>query len=98
MTAGRSRLPGARGSSFAETAAGHPVPMATRPVPVRTILATIGLVLATYVVIELVVQARRVLIWAVIALFLAVSLHPAVEALQRRVRLILWSGHPDNGS
>ncbi|MGW2030669.1 AI-2E family transporter [Streptomyces sp. NPDC001811] len=59
--------------------------MATRPVPVRTILATIGLVLATYVVIALVVQARRVLIWAVIALFLAVSLHPAVEALQRRV-------------
>ncbi|MFI1068982.1 AI-2E family transporter [Streptomyces puniciscabiei] len=59
--------------------------MATRPVPVRTILATIGLVLATYVVLELVVQARRVLIWAVIALFLAVSLHPAVEALQRRV-------------
>ncbi|MGW5373442.1 AI-2E family transporter [Streptomyces sp. NPDC004009] len=59
--------------------------MATRPVPVRTILATIGLVLATYVVLDLVVQARRVLIWAVIALFLAVSLHPAVEALQRRV-------------
>ncbi|MFB6962920.1 AI-2E family transporter [Streptomyces sp. NPDC056309] len=59
--------------------------MAARPVPVRTILATIGLVLATYVVLELVVQARRVLIWAVIALFLAVSLHPAVEALQRRV-------------
>ncbi|MGW5430845.1 AI-2E family transporter [Streptomyces sp. NPDC004059] len=58
--------------------------MATRPVPVRTILATIGLVLATYVILELVVQARRVLIWAVIALFLAVSLHPAVEALQRR--------------
>ncbi|MET8585912.1 AI-2E family transporter [Streptomyces collinus] len=51
----------------------------------RTILATIGLVLATYVALELVVQARRVLIWAVIALFLAVSLHPAVEALQRRV-------------
>ncbi|MGW2650772.1 AI-2E family transporter [Streptomyces sp. NPDC001393] len=59
--------------------------MATRPVPVRTILAAIGLVLATYVVLELVVQARRVLIWAVIASFLAVSLHPAVEALQRRV-------------
>ncbi|MER6031992.1 AI-2E family transporter [Streptomyces sp. NPDC001851] len=59
--------------------------MASRPVPVRTILATIGLVLATYVVLELVVHARRVLIWAVIALFLSVSLHPAVETLQRRV-------------
>ncbi|MEU4034941.1 AI-2E family transporter [Streptomyces collinus] len=59
--------------------------MASRPVPVRTILATIGLVLATYVLLELVVHARRVLIWAIIALLLAVSLHPAVEALQRRV-------------
>ncbi|MFE2578716.1 AI-2E family transporter [Streptomyces sp. NPDC059378] len=59
--------------------------MPTRPVPVRTILATIGLVLATYVALLLVVQARRVLVWAVIALFFAVSLHPAVEALQRRV-------------
>ncbi|MGW5277962.1 AI-2E family transporter [Streptomyces collinus] len=58
--------------------------MASRPVPVRTILATIGLLLATYVVLELVVHARRVLIWTVIALFLAVSLHPAVEVLQRR--------------
>ncbi|ALO97156.1 hypothetical protein SHL15_6115 [Streptomyces hygroscopicus subsp. limoneus] len=43
------------------TGAGRPVPMATRPVPVRPILATIGLVLATYAVLELVVQARRVL-------------------------------------
>ncbi|MEU6809976.1 AI-2E family transporter [Streptomyces sp. NPDC046831] len=59
--------------------------MASRQVPVRTILATIGLVLATYVVLELVVHAHRVLIWAVIALLLAVSLHPVVEALQRRV-------------
>ncbi|GGW09221.1 AI-2E family transporter [Streptomyces capoamus] len=59
--------------------------MASRPVPVRTILATIGLVLATFVLLELVVHARRVLIWAVIALLLAVSLHPAVEALRRRV-------------
>ncbi|MGV9255209.1 AI-2E family transporter [Streptomyces sp. NPDC003697] len=41
--------------------------------------------LATYVVLELVVHARRVLIWAVVALLLAVSLHPAVAALQRRV-------------
>ncbi|WP_031168342.1 AI-2E family transporter [Streptomyces durhamensis] len=66
--------------------------MASRPVPVRTILATIGLVLATYVVLELVVHARRVLIWAVIALLLAVSLHPAVEALQRRVPRCRRSG------
>jgi predicted PurR-regulated permease PerM len=49
--------------------------MATRPVPVRTVLATIGLVLATYVVLELVVQARS------LALFVAVTdLIPLVEA------------------
>ncbi|CAM5645994.1 hypothetical protein [Streptomyces canarius] len=77
--------PGEEVFSFSRDGAGHPMPMATRPVPVRTILATIGLVLATYGLVELVVQARRVLIWAVIAVFLAVSLHPAVETLRRRV-------------
>jgi predicted PurR-regulated permease PerM len=60
--------------------------MQTRPVPVRTILAAIGLVLATYLLLQLVVQTRRVLVWTVIALFFAVALHPAVDALERRVK------------
>ncbi|MCU1613484.1 MAG: hypothetical protein JWO98_1024, partial [Frankiales bacterium] len=34
-----------------------------RPVPVRTILATIGLVLATVVLIEIVRMSRQVLTW-----------------------------------
>ncbi|QTE01566.1 AI-2E family transporter [Streptomyces cyanogenus] len=59
--------------------------MQTRRVPVRTILATIGLVLAAYVGLQLVIEARRVLVWAVIALFFAVALYPAVDAVERRV-------------
>ncbi|MEW2257966.1 AI-2E family transporter [Streptomyces sp. NPDC047869] len=59
--------------------------MQTRPVPVRAILATIGLVLATYIGLQLVIETRRVLIWAVIALFFAVALSPAVDVVQRRL-------------
>ncbi|MHC3473152.1 AI-2E family transporter [Streptomyces sp. 7R007] len=59
--------------------------MERRPVPVRTILAAIGLVLAAYVALQVVVQTRRVLVWMVIALFFAVALYPAVDALERRV-------------
>ncbi|MER5453063.1 AI-2E family transporter, partial [Streptomyces sp. NPDC002764] len=59
--------------------------MEKRPVPVRTILAAIGLVLTAYVALQLVVQTRRVLVWMVIALFFAVALYPAVDALERRV-------------
>ncbi|MGW3097056.1 AI-2E family transporter [Streptomyces sp. NPDC001102] len=58
--------------------------MERRPVPVRTILAAIGLVLTAYVALQLVVQTRRVLVWIVIALFFAVALYPAVDALERR--------------
>src|SRR4051794_18126672 len=59
--------------------------MASRPVPVRTILAIIGLVLATYVALQLVEMTRRVLTWALIALFFAVALYPVVNLLERRV-------------
>jgi predicted PurR-regulated permease PerM len=59
--------------------------MQSRPVPVRTILTVIGLVLATYLALQLVVQTRRVLMWTVIALFFAVALHPAVDMVERRL-------------
>ncbi|GGO99848.1 AI-2E family transporter [Wenjunlia tyrosinilytica] len=59
--------------------------MGSRPVPVRTILATIGLVLATYVALQLVVQTRRVLVWTLVAVFFAVALYPLVDLLERRV-------------
>jgi predicted PurR-regulated permease PerM len=55
------------------------------PVPVRTILATIGLVLATLLTLWVVVEVRRVLTWIVIAAFFAVALAPLVDRLQRRL-------------
>lgn len=48
-------------------------------------MATIGLVLATVLVLLLIVQVRRVLVWIVIALFFAVALYPAVNWVERRV-------------
>lgn len=59
--------------------------MQQRPVPVRTILAAIGLVLAAYVGLHLVIETRRVLVWTVIALFFAVALYPAVGVVERRL-------------
>jgi predicted PurR-regulated permease PerM len=54
-------------------------------VPIRTIAATIGMVLATFLLLLLVMQVRRVLIWAVIALFFAVALYPAVNWVEQHV-------------
>jgi predicted PurR-regulated permease PerM len=55
------------------------------PVPIRTILATIGLVLATLAVLYVVVHIRQILTWIIIAAFFAVALSPLVGWLQRRV-------------
>jgi predicted PurR-regulated permease PerM len=51
----------------------------------RYTLVVIGLVLATLLVLELVVQTRQVLTWIVIAAFFAVALHPAVSWMVRKV-------------
>ena len=56
-----------------------------RPVPVRTILATIALVLATVAALWVLVEVRRVLTWIVVAAFFAVALAPLVDRVQRRV-------------
>jgi len=56
-----------------------------RPVPVRTILATIGLVLATALLIYIVLQIRQVLTWIVVAAFFAIALYPVVGWAQRRL-------------
>ena len=53
--------------------------------PVRTILATIGLVLVTALVIYLVIQVRQVLTWIVVGAFFAVALAPLVGWVQRRL-------------
>jgi len=60
-------------------------PRARRPVPVRTILTVIGLVLATALLLYLVIQTRRVLTWLVVAAFFAVALAPLVGWVQRRL-------------
>lgn len=50
----------------------------------RAVLVVLGIVLAAAVTIEVVLLARSVIVWILIAAFLAVALNPAVEWLQRR--------------
>ena len=54
-------------------------------VPVRTIAASIGMVLATVVVLFLIVEVRRTLVWLVVAAFFSVALYPVVNWVQRRL-------------
>jgi predicted PurR-regulated permease PerM len=52
---------------------------------VRTILATIGLVLSTVVAVLFVMRVEQVLVWMLIALFFTVALYPVVNFVQRRM-------------
>jgi predicted PurR-regulated permease PerM len=54
-------------------------------VPVRTILTTIALVLATVALLWVLVEVRQILTWIVIAAFFAVALAPAVRFTEHRV-------------
>ncbi|MGR7026246.1 AI-2E family transporter [Geodermatophilus sp. URMC 62] len=58
---------------------------AGHPVPTRTILATIGLLLATALALYIVVETRQVLTWIVVGAFFAVALGPVVGFVQRRL-------------
>ena len=49
----------------------------------RAILVVLGMILAGVVMIEIVQAARGILIWILIAVFLALALNPAVEWVQR---------------
>jgi predicted PurR-regulated permease PerM len=49
----------------------------------RTLLAAIALVLSVAVALWVVWIARRVVLWTLVSLFLALALNPAVESLQR---------------
>jgi predicted PurR-regulated permease PerM len=60
-------------------------PAARERVPVRTILAAIGLVLATAAVLLLIRAVERVLVWIVIAGFFAVAVYPVVNWIERRL-------------
>jgi len=57
------------------------------PVPVRTIVAAVASVLLAVGLVELFLRLEHVAIWVAVALFLAAVLHPAVDALVRRVHL-----------
>lgn len=54
-------------------------------VPVRTILATIGLVLATAVSLLLLYEIRQILVWLVVATFFTIALFPLTGWVQRRL-------------
>jgi len=56
-----------------------------RPVPVRTMLVAIGLLLATALLLYVVLQVTQVLTWLVIAAFFGVALAPLVGLVQRRL-------------
>jgi predicted PurR-regulated permease PerM len=58
-----------------------------RPVPWRTILATVLVVGGAFLLFELVRELAKPLTWIAVALFFAVVLTPAVDILQRRLRL-----------
>jgi predicted PurR-regulated permease PerM len=55
------------------------------PVPTRTILTTIGLLLATALLLYIVMQTRQVLTWCVVGAFFAVALAPVVGWVQQKV-------------
>jgi predicted PurR-regulated permease PerM len=51
---------------------------------VRTVLAIVGLILVVWAVIRVISIARTVIVWFLIALFLALAINPLVEWLQHR--------------
>jgi predicted PurR-regulated permease PerM len=55
-------------------------------VPARTIATAIGMVLATIIGLLLLYEARRSLIWMVVAAFFTVALYPIVSWVERRLR------------
>jgi len=52
---------------------------------VRTIAATIGMVLAAYLLLQIAHDTRRVLTWIIIAAFFAVALYPVAGWVERKV-------------
>ena len=58
-----------------------------RPVPWRTIWATIGSVVLTLALIAVVQAVHRILIWLVIAGFFAIVLSPPVDFLEHKAKL-----------
>ena len=51
----------------------------------RAILLVIGIIVASFITLEIIWISRHVLSWVFIALFLALALNPAVDRLERRL-------------
>ena len=79
----------ARGIVLGGTAASGPPrggpPRTWSDVPWRTIVATVGVVAATYILVQVVLMTVQVLAWITIAAFFALVLAPAVSRVQARV-------------
>jgi predicted PurR-regulated permease PerM len=58
-----------------------------RPVPWRTIFATVGTVIVALLLLLLLRELSRVIAWLVVAGFLAVVLAPAVDWCEHRLHL-----------
>jgi predicted PurR-regulated permease PerM len=50
----------------------------------RAVLVVLGIIIAAYLLLQIVQAALGILIWIFIAIFLALALNPAVDGLQRR--------------
>ena len=50
----------------------------------RAVLVVLGIIIAAYLLLQIVQAAQGILIWIFVAIFLALALNPAVDALQRR--------------
>jgi predicted PurR-regulated permease PerM len=51
---------------------------------VRTVLSVLGLIIAVWALLHVISIARHVIVWVLIAVFLAMAINPLVEWLQRR--------------
>src|SRR4051812_41241251 len=68
-----------------EVAAPKPAPQTWGEVPWRTIIGAVGVVLATYILIEVVLMTVQVITWIVVAGFFAIVLAPATRRVQARL-------------
>ena len=50
----------------------------------RTVLVVLGIIISAFLLLQIVRAAQGILIWICVAIFLALALNPAVDALQRR--------------
>src|SRR5579884_2340716 len=94
-------MPGRR-EGFSKTTIGWPMAVAAyrpqyvasmasdvrhRPVPIRTMLAVVGSVMLTIVVIEVLLRLRQIVIWTAVSALFAIVLHPPVDMLVKRLKM-----------